>query len=103
MAAHYEGAALMVVPFPSQDICSQPVFPGFPHALPDFSQTAIRDVFVTVGCAFDADIANSRILAERERASRLLALKERVDALEHEVARWNDLIGMELNMMGKDS
>jgi hypothetical protein len=81
----------------------QPVFPGFPTTVPDFSASAIRDVFVPVAGAIEADVYNTRSLQERERACRLIALKERVQALEHEVARWNDLIGYELNLMGKDS
>lgn len=81
----------------------QESLPGWPAALPDFSSTAIRDVFVPVAGAIEADVYNTRWLGETERASRLMALKERVMALEHEVARWTDLIGVELNLMGKDS
>lgn len=81
----------------------QPAFPGFPTTLPDFSATAIRDVFIHVAGSMEADIVNARQLPDRERFNRLLALKERVAALEHEVSRWQDLIGMELNLMGKDS
>jgi hypothetical protein len=85
----------------------QPVQEPLPHLpepfIPDFSARAIRDVFVPVAGAIEADVYNTRSLQERERACRLIALKERVQALEHEVARWNDLIGYELNLMGKDS
>lgn len=92
----------MVVAFARRDE-QQQAFPGFPCQVPDFSQAAVRDVFVPLAGAIEADVFNARQLSEPARHARLMALLERWKAVEHEVQRQTDLIGVELNLMGKDS